>query len=71
MGNLQQRHDISDKVWALLSPLLSGQAGQWGGVAHDNRKFLNGVFWVLRTDAPWCDMPPVYGNWNSVCGQTF
>lgn len=66
MKNSQQRHDISDKVWELLSPLLPGQAGQWGGVADDNRKFLNGVFWVLRTGAPWRDMPPVYGNWNSI-----
>lgn len=66
MENSQQRHDISDKIWELLSPLLPGQAGQWGGISEDNRRFLNGVFWVLRTGAPWRDMPPVYGNWNSV-----
>jgi transposase len=66
MENVQQRHDISDRVWALLSPLLPGQEGQWGGIAEDNRRFLNGVFWVLRTGAPWRDMPSGYGNWNSV-----
>jgi transposase len=66
MKNPQQRHDISDKVWELLSPLLPGQTGQWGGIAEDNRRFLNSVFWVLRTGAPWRDMPTVYGNWNSV-----
>ncbi len=66
MENTQRRHDITDAVWALLSPHLPGQAGQWGGVAKDNRRFLNGVFWVLRTEAPWRDMPPCYGNWNSV-----
>jgi transposase len=61
-----RRHDISDNVWELLCPLLPGQPGQWGGIADDNRQFLNGVFWILRTGAPWRDMPPGYGNWNSV-----
>ena len=66
MDNAQHRHDISDKVWELLCPLLPGQAGQWGGIADDNRRFLNGVFWEMRTGAPWRDLPPVYGKWNSV-----
>jgi transposase len=66
MENMQQRHDISDEIWGLLEPLLLGQKGKWGGVAEDNRRFLNGVFWVLRTGAPWRDMPPIYGNWNTV-----
>jgi len=66
MKNAQHRHDISDKVWSLLSPLLPGQEGQWGGIAQDNRRFLNGVFWVIRTGAPWRDLPPEYGKWNSV-----
>jgi transposase len=47
MDNLQQRHDISDKIWEILSPLLPGQKGQWGGVAENNRRFLNGVFEVM------------------------
>ncbi|GHU83317.1 transposase [Clostridia bacterium] len=66
MENAQNRHDISDSVWELLEPHLPGQVGQWGGIATDNRQFLNGVFWVLRTGAPWRDMPPCYGKWNSV-----
>ncbi len=59
------RHDISEKVWKLLEPLLTGRRGQWGGIAHDNRRFLNGVFWVLRTGAPWRDLPPDYGDWKN------
>ncbi len=64
--NLQHRQDISDKVWELLRPLLPGQKGQWGGIAKDNRKFINAVFWVLRTGAPWRDLPPSYGKWGTV-----
>ena len=66
MGNEQNRHDMSDAMWAVLEPLLPGQRGQWGGIAKDNRRFLNGVFWVLRVGAPWRDLPPQYGKWNSV-----
>ena len=66
MDEAFRRHDISDEVWELLCPHLQGQTGQWGGIAKDNRKFLDGVFWILRTGAPWRDLPPCYGKWNTV-----
>lgn len=44
MKNEQQRHDISDAVWSLLEPHLPGQRGQWGGIAQDNRRFINACF---------------------------
>jgi transposase len=43
------RHDLSDSAWELLSPHLPGRSGQWGGIARDNRQFLNAVLWILRT----------------------
>ena len=36
-----------------------------GRPAYDNRLFLNAVFWVLRTGAPWRDLPPDYGDWKN------
>ena len=27
---------------------------------------LNGMLWVLRTGAPWRDLPKAYGSWKSV-----
>jgi len=60
------RHDVSDEIWAVLEPLMTGKPGQWSGVAKDNRRFINAVFWVLRTGAPWRDLPPDYGKWGSV-----
>ena len=51
MKEAYRRHDISDEVWELLRPQLPGQPGQWGGIAEDNRQYLNGVFWILRTGA--------------------
>ena len=66
MENAQHRHDVSNEMWEILSPLLPGQAGGWGGIATDNRQFINGVMWILRTGAPWRDLPPSYGKWNSI-----
>ena len=60
------RHDIKDSAWELLAPYLIGQKGQRGRAAEDNRRFINAVFWILRTGAPWRDLPEDYGNWNSV-----
>ncbi|RRK01815.1 IS5 family transposase [Opitutaceae bacterium TAV3] len=62
---MTHRHDISDRVWELLEPLLPGRAGSWGGVAEDNRRFLNAVLWILRTGAPWRDLPEDYGDWKN------
>lgn len=39
-----RRHDISDNVWHLLEPHLPGRSGSWGGIARDNRLFINAVF---------------------------
>ncbi len=46
-----RRHDISDRAWETLEPLLPGGPGKVGRPAQDNRRFINGVFWVLRTGA--------------------
>ena len=65
MAEVYQRHDISDAAWALLEPRLLGRKGVWGGIAHDNRRFINAVCWILRTGAPWRDLPPSYGSWKN------
>ena len=53
-----RRHDISDKIWNLLSFHLPGKKGSVGRPASNNRLFINDVFWILRTRAPWRDLPP-------------
>ena len=59
------RHDISDRAWELLKDYLPGQKGKRGGQARDNRQFINAVIWILRTGAPWRDLPPDYGDWKN------
>lgn len=33
MKSSYQRHDISDRIWSVLEPLLPGRASEWGSVA--------------------------------------
>ena len=49
------RHDITDKAWVLIEPHTIGNKGTWGGNARDTRQFINAIFWILRTGAPWRD----------------
>jgi len=56
---------MTDRAWAIIEPHLPGRKGVWGGVAEDNRKFINAVAWILRTGAPWRDLPPAYGGWKN------
>ena len=59
------RHAISDADWDRVKHLLPGQPGQHGGVAEDNRRFLDAVLWIARTGAAWRDLPERLGNWNT------
>jgi len=59
------RYEISDADWDRIQHLLPGRPGQHGGIAQDNRRFLNAVLWIARTGAAWADLPARLGNGNS------
>jgi len=63
---MRARHAISDTDWDRIKDLLPGQPGQHGGVAANNRLFVDAVLYVARTGIPWRDLPERLGNWNSV-----
>src|SRR5271169_6972127 len=64
--------DITDAQWAVLEPLFrpkrraDGRGRPW----QDTRAVLNGVFWVLRTGAPWHDLPSRYPPYQT-CHRRF
>ena len=48
-------------------PLLPAERPNKPGHPYrSHRQVLNGMFWILRTGAPWRDLPERFGNWNSV-----
>jgi transposase len=61
-----RRHEISQESWDRIEGLLPGRAGDVGVTAADNRLFVNAVYWVMKTGAPWRDLPSRFGRWNSV-----
>ncbi len=62
----QRRHELTDDQWARLAPVLPLQRPATGRPAKDHRTVLNGILWVLRTGAPWRDLPERYGPWQTV-----
>ena len=62
------RADLSDAQWAVLEPLLPrgrkpGRPPEW-----TKRQLINGIRWRVRAGAPWRDVPPAYGPWQTVYG---
>jgi transposase len=47
-----------------MVPLLP-ENGRRGQQWKDHRKVINGILWKLRTGAPWRDLPPRYGPWQT------
>ena len=60
-----KRYELNLAQWERIAPLLPGKAGDPGRTAVDNRLFVNGVLWILRSGAHWCDLPERYGNWKT------
>ena len=61
-----KRYELSDRQWDRISGLLPGKASDPGRTGVDNRVFVDGVLWVLRSGAHWHDLPTRYGKWKSV-----
>lgn len=60
------RSDVTDAEWEIIGLVLPAERGRGCRPAHDNRRFLNGMLYVLRVGCPWRDMHERYGKWNSV-----
>ncbi|MFW5735432.1 MAG: IS5 family transposase [Oceanidesulfovibrio sp.] len=61
------RHDLSDDLWQRLEPHVRPRRKDPRGRPNaDTRRILNGVIWILRTGAPWRDLPEEFGPWQTV-----
>lgn len=57
------RYDLTDFEWGVIEPVLP--RGKPGPRRKDDRRVLNGIFWVLRAGAPWRDLPERYGPYTT------
>ena len=62
---MEKRYELSDAQWRRICHLLPGKAGDPGRTGADNRLFVNGVLWVLRSGAHWHDLPARYDKWKT------
>jgi transposase len=53
------RYDLTDFEWEAIKPHLPNEPR--GVTRVDDRRVLNGIFWCLRSGAPWADMPARHG----------
>ncbi len=57
---------LSDGQYERIAALLPGKPEDPGRTGADNRLFLEAVLWIVRTGAPWRDLPAGFGFWNTV-----
>lgn len=57
---------LREDQWQRVEPLLPPQNETGGRPARPHRPMVEAMIWVLRTGAPWRDLPPAYGPWQSV-----
>ena len=60
------RRELRTDQWHRIKDLLPGKKSDAGRTAADNRKFVDAVLWMARTGSQWRELPPEFGNWNSV-----
>src|SRR5258706_10221504 len=56
-----ERLVLSDAAWERIAPLIIGRPDQKGSTGRDNRMFVEGVLWIVRTGSPWRDLPEAFG----------
>ena len=57
------RYELTDHEWTAIKPMLPNKPR---GVPRVNdRRVLNGILWVLRSGAPWRDLPNEFGPYTT------
>jgi Putative transposase of IS4/5 family (DUF4096) len=59
---VMERLVLSDAAWERMAPLIIGRPDQKGSTGRDNRMFVEGVLWIVRTGSPWRDLPEAFGG---------
>src|ERR1043166_2069939 len=65
--------DLTDEQWNFIGPFLSELARRKDGRGRpwrENRAVFNGILWILRTGAPWADLPNRYLSYQT-CHRRF
>lgn len=59
------RHRLTDEQWRLIADVFPPPA-KTGRPPSNRRVIVEGILWIMRTGAPWRDLPEEYGPWGTV-----
>jgi transposase len=65
--------ELTNEQWAVIAPLMTASptsSSRRGRPLRDPREVLNGIFWILRYDAPWQDLPEQFPSYQT-CHRRF
>ncbi len=62
---MAHRHELTDEQWKIVEPFVRVEAARTGRPRRDPRVMLNAILWILRTGAPWRDLPERFGPWET------
>lgn len=63
LGARIMRYELADYKWIAIKPMLPNKPR---GVPRVNdHRVLNGIFWILRSGAPWRDPPEMFGPYTT------
>ena len=66
-----RRYELTDEQWERIQGLLPAQKPQTGRPSIDHRQIINGIIWVLKSGAPWRDLPERYGKVGTVSSRFY
>ena len=66
-----RRYELTDEQWERIKGLLPAQKPQTGRPAIDHRQIVNGIIWILKSGAPWRDLPERYGKVGTVSSRFY
>ena len=59
------RHRLTDEQWDLIKDLVPPRK-KTGRPPQDRREVFNAILWIMRSGAPWRDLPQEYGSYKTV-----
>jgi transposase len=59
------RHRLTDEQWEYIADIFPRPATM-GRPPSSRRNIVEGILWIMRTGAPWRDLPEEYGPWSTV-----
>jgi transposase len=66
-----RRYELTDEQWERIEPLLPARKPKTGRPNNDHRQIINGIIWILKSGAPWRDLPERYGKVGTVSSRFY